>query len=151
MLILQTVHHPLSSSNSSCPSLSCTSISPVEKCDFLNLTFLCPALPECNSVMRYSIETSNRLMVHLAGLINSCVEVEKASGSVEGVVSLWQRLWITFWSIDHFTSMFGAPGSSIDTVHIDPGQLWYWQRAHVIQFNKSLMENLMKLFTALLS
>lgn len=56
-----------------------TSISRVEKCDFLNLTFLHPALPECSTVMRYSVETSNRLMVHLAGLINSYVEVEKAS------------------------------------------------------------------------
>lgn len=76
--------------------LPSTSILPVQKCDFLNLTFLRLTLPECNTVMRYSIETSNRLMVHLAGLINSCVEVEKASGSIKEVVSPSSRPQITF-------------------------------------------------------
>lgn len=78
------------------PFASSTSVSPVEKCDFLNLTFLRLALPECNAVMRYSIETSNRLMVHLAGQINSYVEVEKASGSIKEVVSPLPRPQITF-------------------------------------------------------
>lgn len=80
-------------------SASClpgTSISPAEKCDFLNLTFLLLPLPECNSVMRYSIETNNRLMVHLAWLINSCVEVEKASSSIREVVFPSSRPQITF-------------------------------------------------------
>lgn len=55
--------------------------------DSLALTFLFLHLPECRTVMRYSIETSNRLMVHLAELINSYVEAEKASGDVKEVVS----------------------------------------------------------------
>lgn len=40
-------------------------------------------LLECNAVMRCSVETGNRLMVHFAGLINSCVEVEEASSSIK--------------------------------------------------------------------
>lgn len=35
-------------------------------------------------------------MVHLAELINSYVEVEKASGNIKEVVSLWPRPRITF-------------------------------------------------------
>lgn len=77
-------------------SLCITSVSPVEKRDVLNLTFLRLVLPECKTVMRYSIETSNRLMVHLAGLINSYVEVEKASGNIKEVVSPSPRPRITF-------------------------------------------------------
>lgn len=53
-------------------------------------------LPECRTVMRYCVETSNRLMVHLAELINSYVEVEKASGEVKEVVSPSPRPQITF-------------------------------------------------------
>lgn len=79
-------------------------LSSVDECDFLNLTFLRSALPERNAVMRYSNGTCNRLMVHLAELINRYVEVEEASGSVKEVVSTLQRLQITFWSVDHFTA-----------------------------------------------
>lgn len=64
-----------------------TRVSPVGTRDSLTLTFLLLHLPECRTVMRYSIETSNRLMVHLAELINSYVEAEKASGDVKEVVS----------------------------------------------------------------
>lgn len=53
-------------------------------------------LPECRTVMRYCVETSNRLIVHLAELINSYVEVEKASGDVKEVVSPSPRPQITF-------------------------------------------------------
>lgn len=51
--------------------------------------------PKCGTVMRYCVETSNRLMVHLAELINSYVEVEKASGDVKEVVSPSPRPRIT--------------------------------------------------------
>lgn len=62
-------------------------LSPVGTRDSLALTFLFLHLPVCRTVMRYSVETSNRLMVHLAELINSYVEAEKASGDVKEVVS----------------------------------------------------------------
>lgn len=77
-------------------SLSSASASPVERCDFLNLAFLCLVLPKRSIVMRWSIETSNRLMVHLAELINSYVEVEKASGGMKKVVSPSPGPQITF-------------------------------------------------------
>lgn len=80
----------------SASSLSITCILLVQKCDFLNLTFLRLTLQECITVMRYSIETSNRLMVHLAWLINSCVALQKASGSIKEVVSPSSRPQITF-------------------------------------------------------
>lgn len=69
---------------------------PVGTRDSLALTFLLLHLPECRTVMRYSVETSNRLMVHLAELINSYVEAEKASGDVKEVVSPSPRPQMTF-------------------------------------------------------
>lgn len=45
-------------------------------------------------------------MVHLAELINSYVEVEKASGDVKEVVSPSPRPQITFEAINHFTGKF---------------------------------------------
>lgn len=96
------------------PLLSTTSISPVEKCDFLNLTFF----RQCCTVMRYSIETSNRLMVHLAGLINSYVEAEKASRKLFPIAETPDNLW----SIDHFTAWCTShAGSFIDTLHMALG------------------------------
>lgn len=91
------LHQPIISSL----CLLCHSLPPesvfhkLEVCDFLNLTFLRLLLPECSAVMRYSVETCNRLMVHLAALINSYVEVENAQNNVSEVVSSKQRPQIT--------------------------------------------------------
>lgn len=131
----------------SSPSLSRISISQVEVCDFLNLAFFCLLLPESNAVMRYSAETCNRLMVHLAELINSYVKVVKALSSISKVVSTKQRPQITFGAcitLQH-PSPVAWPCCSVGHLHKAPLGLLV-QVKHVWRFKMRFVSMRVKFF-----
>lgn len=88
----------------------------------MNLAYLRRVWPECETIMRYSAETSNRLMVHLARLINSYVEVQKASSNVGKACFPIAETPDNLWSVDHFTGWFtsavAGPSSFTGTLRV---------------------------------